>query len=200
MDLEAGRTKQKLRTRQALLQAARELLRANDAVTVTTAANRASISKATAYRYFTTTDALVRETLLDADVKSGEEIIGKETDVHKRVLLVHRFWFDFTRRNEAAHRLFLAKALEAWIAEKGKNEKQLRGARRLPMFELAVEPVRHKMTPAAFRLLVQSLAAASGIETYIALKDICHLSDKEADKVSKNTLLAILKQHLPAGT
>ncbi len=199
LDLEAGRTKQKLRTRQALLKAARDLLAANAAVTVTAAANRASISKATAYRYFTTTDALVREAILDSDVKSGAEVIGSELDVRKRVLRVHRFWFEFTRRNEAAHRLFLAKTLEAWADEKGDTAKQRRGARRLPMFELALEPVRQAMAPATFRLLVQSLTAASGIETYVALKDVCKLSDRESDKVAESTLLAILKQHLPAG-
>jgi AcrR family transcriptional regulator len=196
MDLDVGRTEQKLRTRRALLLAARRLLDRHEAVTVTAAAAEAMISKATAYRYFSTSEALVREALLDAGWKTPEEVVGNSMDVRERVLRVHRYLFAFTRRNETAHRLFLAKALEAWVAEGGKPKALLRGARRLPMFELALEPMRGALPASSFKLLLYSLSAASGIETYIALKDVCGLSDKEADRVSSETLLGVLDRAL----
>jgi AcrR family transcriptional regulator len=198
MDLSVGRTQQKLRTRQALLAAARQIVNRHDIVTVASAAAEAKTSKATAYRYFSTAETLLTEALLDADWAVPEEVIGEVTDVRERVQRVHRYLFEFTRRNESAHRLFLAKALEAWVAEGGKPKAQLRGSRRLPMFEVALQPVRRSLSPAAFKRLVHSLSAASGIETYIALKDVCRLSDKEADRISAATLDAILDQALDA--
>src|SRR5688572_21405721 len=52
IDLESGRTNQKLRTRSALLEAARELIAQGISPTVEDAAAAASISRTTAYRYF----------------------------------------------------------------------------------------------------------------------------------------------------
>src|SRR5918999_6249931 len=54
-----GRTRQKARTRAALLGAARELLAAGRTPTVEAAAEAAGISRATAYRYFANQRALV---------------------------------------------------------------------------------------------------------------------------------------------
>src|SRR4051812_2854007 len=51
---EHGRSHQKRRTREALVAAARELIAAGRTVTVEDAAVAASISRATAYRYFPT--------------------------------------------------------------------------------------------------------------------------------------------------
>src|SRR6188508_963780 len=51
-DLESGRTNQKLRTKNALLAAARALIAKGAAPTVEDAAEAASISRTTAYRYF----------------------------------------------------------------------------------------------------------------------------------------------------
>src|SRR5438105_11171359 len=54
-----GRTRQKLRTRTALVDAARALLAEGMTPTVEAAAERASISRTTAYRYFPSQRALL---------------------------------------------------------------------------------------------------------------------------------------------
>jgi AcrR family transcriptional regulator len=196
LDIDSGRSNQKYRTRRALLAAARKLMKRKAVVTVAATADAAMISKATAYRYFATAEALMREALLDGDWSTPEEVVGEATDVVERVRRVHRYLFSFTRKNESAHRLFLAKALEAWVAEGGKPKGQLRGARRLPMFEFALEPAREKLQPAAFSQLLNSLSAASGIESYIALKDVCGLDDAAADAISWSSVEAILLRAL----
>jgi AcrR family transcriptional regulator len=198
LDIDAGRTLQKYRTRRALLAAARSLLDRQEAVTVAAAAAEAAISKATAYRYFATPEALIREALLDGNWKQPEEVVGGAADVRARVERVHRYLFEFTRRNENAHRHFLSKALEAWVAGGGKSKTPLRGARRIPMFELALEPVRETMPAAAFARLAHALSAASGIETYIALKDVCGLDDGEADAIAWSNIEAIMDRALKA--
>ena len=192
MNPESGRQLQKYRTRRALLAAARQLLERKEAVTVLAAANEAMISKATAYRYFSNSELLIREAVLDGKWLSPEEVVGDATHVRSRVRRVNAYLFAHTRRNESAHRYFLAKALEAWVAEGGKPKSQLRLGRRLPMYEFALEPVRKQIPRPAFRHLLFSLAGASGIETYISLKDMCGLNDAAADEVSQSIIEAIL--------
>lgn len=191
MDITTGRTQQKYRTRRALLAAARAVLQRKETVTIQAVADEAGISRATAYRYFPSSDYLLREALLDGAWETPEAVVGDATGVVERVLRVHAFLIRFTRHNEAAHRLFLAKALEASVSA-AEDSLTLRGARRLPMFEHALMPVRGQMTEDAFRTLVVSLAAASGIETYVALKDVCGLDDAAADAISESNILAIL--------
>lgn len=192
MELSSGRSQQKYRTRRALLAAARALLDRKETVTIQSVADEAGISRATAYRYFPSSDFVLREALLDGDWASPETVVGDAVDVAERVRRVHAFLFSFTRRNETAHRLFLARALEASVEASSGGGPALRGARRLPMFEHALAPLAGKLSERAHRDLVMSLAAASGIETYIALKDVCGLSDTEADTVSLATINAIL--------
>ena len=194
MDFSSGRIAQKQRTRKSLLSAAREILSRNAEATVASAADAAKISRATAYRYFSTNDALIREAVLETDWSAPEEVVGDAVSVHERVERVHRYLFAFTRQHESAHRLFLAKALEDWVTEGGKPKSQLRGARRVPMFAFALEPLRGSLSTAALGRLVLALSAASGIEAYIALKDVCSLSDEDTDEISLATILTILNQ------
>jgi AcrR family transcriptional regulator len=196
VEIDSGRRHQKYRTREALLAAARQLLARKEPVTVVTAATEAHISRATAYRYFANSEALIREAVLNTTWREPADVIGDTRDVRERVQRVNAFLFDYTRRNELAHRYFVAKALEAWVAEGGKPKTQLRLGRRVLMFELALEPVRNDLSKAQFRQLVMSLAGASGIEAYIALKDMCGLDDAEADKISQLTIEAILDKAL----
>src|SRR6516225_5010817 len=56
---EIGRVRQKGRTREALVAAARELVAEGDTPTVEVAAKRAGVSRTTAYRYFPSQAALL---------------------------------------------------------------------------------------------------------------------------------------------
>ena len=192
MDIESGRRHQKYRTRRALLAAARQLIERKEVVTVAAAAAEMNISKATAYRYFSTSESLIREALLDAHWTAPADVIGDAKEVRERVRRVNVYLFEHTRRNEIAHRFFLSKALESWVLDGGKPKAQLRGARRLPMFELALEPLKATMPASQFRNLLLALCGASGIEAYIALKDVCGLDDAKADAISWSIVEAIL--------
>jgi AcrR family transcriptional regulator len=196
MELDTGRSHQKHRTRGALLAAAKSLMHKKKPVSVETVADAAKISRATAYRYFTSADYLVREALLDTDWAEPATVIGDATDVRERVRRVQAYLHDFTARNEMAHRLFLAKALEAWVTQGGKADKPLRGGRRVPMYELALEPLRHKLSSFAFRDLVLQLSAASGIEAFVALRDVCGADAVTARQIAESNVLAILDQAL----
>jgi AcrR family transcriptional regulator len=194
--LDTGRTNQKLRTRQALLAAARALAARGEAISVTAAAAEAGISKATAYRYFAASDTLAMEAALDGEFDTAEAVVGDAMEVRERVQRVSRYLFDATRASEQGFRLFLAKALEASAMP---GAPQLRGGRRLPMYELALEPVRARMAPEAFRDLVHALSGATGLEAWLALKDVCRLDDAAAYRILAINVNAILDALLPPG-
>jgi AcrR family transcriptional regulator len=196
MDIDSGRSQQKYRTRRALLAAARTLADQKLPVTVQAVADAAGISRATAYRYFANSEYLLREALLDAEWSTPEAVVGDAADVRERVKRVQAYLFDFTSRNEMAHRHFLAKALGAWVEQAGQPKLPLRGARRLPMYEHALEPVRKRLPPAQFLRLVQRLSAASGIEAFIALKDVCGVGDSVARSIAEANAMAILSDAL----
>lgn len=196
MELDSGRTQQKYRTRRAMLAAARRLLERKAAVTIQAVADEAEISRATAYRYFTSAEYLMREALLDGVWDTPEAVIGDAEDVIERVLRVQAYLFAFTRRNENAHRLFLAKALEASVEQGSESKAHLRGARRLPMFALALAPLQGRLPEARLQEMVMALASASGIETYIAMKDVCGLDDADADRIAAQNIRAIVERAL----
>lgn len=197
MRLDHGRTNQKARTRRDLLAAARRVLDRGEALSVNAAADEAGLSRATAYRYFPDSDALTLEAALDARFATPEEVVGDAVDVRERVHRVQRYLLRATREAESRFRLFLARVLDS-SARPGGAERQFRGGRRLPMYEHALAPVRARMPEDAFRFLVLSLSAASGTETFLALKDVCRVDDALADRIAASNIDAILDRLLPA--
>jgi AcrR family transcriptional regulator len=194
---EDGRTAQKGRTRAALLEAARLLMDRGEVVTVTAAAEAAGISKATAYRYFSDPQALVIEAMLDARMQPVEEILGDATDARERVQRIRHFLFDLVRDQEPQFRKFLASTQEFWLANGGGAGVLLRGRRRLPMYRTALAPVADQLGPEALDRLVAMLAATSGMESFLPLKDICGLELAAADATAKAITDAILDRFLP---
>lgn len=184
------RVNQKRRTRAELLRAARELAERGVQPSVGEVADHAGISRATAYRYFSTPDDLVREAVLDAVATniqigtpgsgdSGEDVPGRLTTLLSQV-------FGMVRDNETMFRALLAST----VTGKG-NVK--RGGRRLLWLTEVLEPLRAKLPPAEFKRLVCALSLMGGIETVVVLKDICGLDDGEAEEVTlwaANALLA----------
>ena len=76
-DLASGRSNQKRRTRQALLDAATQLLTRADAPTLEQIAEAALVSRATAYRYFRSADEVIAEALLTSRLKSAEQVLRR---------------------------------------------------------------------------------------------------------------------------
>lgn len=183
-------------TRAALLAATRDLMRRGQAVTVTAAAEAAGISKATAYRYFSDPQGLVIEAMLDARVKPIEEILGDATDARERVQRVRRFLFALARDQEREFRQFLASTMALWLSSGDEAGVVLRGRRRLPMYRAALDPVADRLAPAALDRLVHMLAATSGMESFLPLKDICGLDPRTADATAAAITDAILDRYL----
>src|SRR5437660_7637760 len=86
-----GRINQKQRTRRAIVEAAAELVRENRTPTVADAAERALVSRATAYRYFPSQQSLLNEVQADAIQPSIDALLaGVGDDIETRVATITR--------------------------------------------------------------------------------------------------------------
>lgn len=175
------RINQKRRTRSELLRAAQELTGRGLQPSVAEVADHAGISRATAYRYFSTPDDMIREAVLDAVATSiaplPELPEGTDKDPEVQLLALVRQVFDMVEANEPMFRALLASTATG-------KAKTKRGGRRIGWLTEVLEPLRKKMPPKAFDKLLASLALLTGIETMVVLKDVCLLDGAEAAEVT----------------
>jgi AcrR family transcriptional regulator len=185
-----GRTHQKRRTRDALVAAAREVVASGETPTVEEAAEMASISRATAYRYFPNQRAL----LYAAHPETGTTSLLPEDppeDVAGRLDLVMD---SFTRQmleNEAQQRTMLRLSLEADPAERA--QLPLRQGRAIGWFEDALAPLRAEMSQAAVHRLAVAIRSATGIESLVWLVDVAGLSREDATELMRSSARALLQ-------
>ncbi len=182
---------QKARTREALLAGARSLIGAGRPVTVAAAAAAAGISKATAYRYFSDPQAMAAEAGLALTVRPYEEIVEGAASPRARAEAVSRYFLELALAHEPAFRQFLARSLDASLAD-GAAVRARRGARRVAMFEAALEGERPRLGPAAMRRLVGALSTATGAEALIALRDVAGLEPDAARAAAAEATAGIL--------
>lgn len=187
MNLKNGRTNQKLRTRKALLEAADQLVRQGAKPTIAEIAEKALVSKATAYRYFPNLDALLLEISLDHKVEAPEQILQDADNLSaaERAGRVHDFLHRLVAENEQQFRLFLRASMEQWLQTGGKSDAPLRGARRIPMLSLALAPFRKSMDQATYKNLLYALCALVSLEPFIALTDVCQIEPNEGKEITR---------------
>lgn len=179
------RANQKARTRAALVEAAAGLLRKGAAPTVAEAADEARVSRATAYRYFPTQEALLLEVTditpamapveaLLADLPAGdvEERLTRLVDTFGRLVLEHEVGM------RSALRLYQDTWLEGRRA--GRPAKvPVREGRRLRWLEQVLEPARRDLSQEQWQRLRSALALTCGIDAVVVLRDVCRLDDDE---------------------
>jgi AcrR family transcriptional regulator len=183
------RLNQRRRTRAALVAAAAEAVRRGQTPTVAEAAEAAGVSRATAYRYFGSQDALLLELSLD--------LIGNaptEGPVSSRVDAVIREFTRMSYRNESLVRTFMKLAMEQWLRthNEGTGDYPIRKGRRVSWFEKALEPLR-SLSPRKRRRLMVALSMFAGIEPMIVAKDIYGCTEKEAEDTLSWAAQAILR-------
>lgn len=189
------RSNQRHRTRKDLLQAASRLMQRGVKPTLDEVAQEALVSRATAYRYFSSIDDLLVEATLDVAVPEPDELFdgAPADDPVARLELVDDALRDSILANEGAARLMLARALERSLRSDGAAAPPRRQNRRTPLIEAALEPVRHQFTPAALKSLVRALALVIGTEGVVVCKDVLQLEDREAGKVRRWAIRALVE-------
>ena len=185
---ETGRTRQKARTRAALVDAARELLSKGRTPTVEEAAEVAAVSRATAYRYFPNQRALLVAAHPEIEAAS---LLGANAPADPEERL-ERTITELTRlviETEPELRTMLRLSLEPG----GNEELLLRQGRAIGWIEDALDPLRPRLSRSAFRRLVLAIRSACGIEALVWLTDVAKLSRPEAAKLMLWSALALLR-------
>ena len=161
---DTGRPNQRSRTRKDLLRAAARLMKHGQNPSLEEVATEALVSRATAYRYFPSVEAL----LVDAAL-------------HDMILA-----------NEPALRTMLAHALQRGLRGDDADHPR-RQNRRSPLIEAALEPARKQFKPAALATLSKALALIVGPEGVVVCKDVLQLDDAEARKVKRWAIQAMVE-------
>jgi AcrR family transcriptional regulator len=188
---ETGRVNQKLRTRQALLDAARDLVESGASPTLSEVADHALVSKTTAYRYFASADALIAEVFFDRDFPSVERVLGTAGDEPvARVLAVEKAVNDTLLSHETAMRMIVRNAIDMTLA--GTEDAPPRVGRRQALIAAALEPFEHELAPDEVRRLRHALALVIGPEAILAARDVCELSAEETRAVTRWATEALL--------
>ncbi len=187
---ESGRVQQKNRTRRELLVAARELLEQGRTPTIPDVADHAGISRATAYRYYSSIDTLTQEAVLDglADGISaisgsgGGDLAGRVEQLVDRVL-------DYVLANEALFRAYLRNVVAA-------EDRPSRGARRVAWLDAAYGVDSSRLSRQMLRRLTGALSLITGIEGVVVAKDVCRYDDDETRALFRWIAAAVLRAAL----
>ena len=188
-----GRTHQKRRTRDALIAAARDLVAAGKTPTVDGAAEAASISRTTAYRYFPNQRAL----LVAAHPETGATSLLPDDppdDAPTRLDLVIDTFTRSTVENEAQQRTMLRLSLEADPVER--SQLPLRQGRGIKWIEEALAPLRKEMSEADVHRLALAIRSATGIEALAWLTDVGGLARDDATELMRWSARALLQSAL----
>ena len=198
---EDPRRNQKERTRAAIVEAARALLRAGITPTVSSAAEAAKVSRPTAYRYFPSQEALLSEVMdITPSAESVDEAVRamRSPDPRERLgELLDRF-NRLVLEDEGRYRAALRVYLDTWFAARkaGEAAPRVRAGRRRGWLEEALEPLRGTLPPSSWSRLQNALALTLGVDSVVVLKDVCGLGDEEVLDVLRWTALAILEAAL----
>lgn len=189
----AGRTHQKQRTRQALINAARELVARGITPKVDEAAANASISRTTAYRYFPNQRALLIAAHPEIEARSLLPEVPP-ADPEARLDIVIQSFLRLIVDTEPQQRTMLRLSLDPEPGVRG--ELPLRQGRAIGWISEALAPLGSRMSKAEVRRLAVAIRSAAGIEALIWLTDIAGLSRRQAVEVMRGSARALLRSAL----
>ncbi len=175
----AGRDNQKIRTRRAIIDACRELIRSGRAVTMPEVARAALVSEATAYRHFPDLVSLVKEALAGMWPSPAAALapVAESRDPVERI----GFACEFLLRHVLAYQGSVRSVIAATVTRP--DQAAARPGFRFGLIDEALDPVTGAIGgPPAGRLaeLKADLAAVVSADALFSLTDLCRLSPEEA--------------------
>ena len=177
-----GRRQQKARTRAALVEAARALLAEGVTPTVEQAADRADVSRTTAYRYFPSQRALLVATFPEIAGDSWLPDPAPEQPQDRFQLVVEAL-ANRVVEHEPELRAQLRLSLEPGGAQPG--ELPFRAGRAIGWIEDALTPLRGRIPDQELRRLALATRCAVGIEALVWLTDVAGLPREHAVEVMR---------------
>ncbi|MET0136421.1 MAG: TetR/AcrR family transcriptional regulator [Kibdelosporangium sp.] len=174
-----GRVNQKLRTRNAIVRAATELIQRGRAVTMPEVAQTALVSEATAYRHFPDLVSLLQEAIAGQLFRPAEalEPVADSRDPVERIAVATEYLLRHVVTHQTAIRVIIAATITqpANIAA--------RPGLRFGLIDEALAPLAEDWGTAGAPALAQlkrDLAVVVSAEALFALTDLCELPPAEA--------------------
>jgi AcrR family transcriptional regulator len=186
--MSTGRWRQKQRTRQALIEAARELVTLGTAPTVERAAERAGISRTTAYRYFPNQRSLLVAAHPETAAPSLLSL-GASNDPGERLRDVVERFTELISDTEQQQRTMLRLSLEP---DAERAALPLRQGRAIGWIEEALAPLRGRLRDDQVHRLALAVRSATGIEALVWLTDVAALPREEALALMRWSAQALL--------
>jgi AcrR family transcriptional regulator len=180
------RANQKERTRAAIVDAAAKMLRDGAMPSVAAAAEAAKVSRATAYRYFPTPEALHVEvagvTPAYAPIEQWVQSLEGD-DVEERLLAFLQKFNSIAFANEAQMRMALKVYLDTWLGNRDKSQApSVREGRRMRWLEAVLAPAKRGRSKKQWKRMQAALALTAGTDAMVIMKDVCRMDDKEAQE------------------
>jgi len=174
---QTGRSRQKQRTRAALVAAARELVASGGRTpTVAEAAEAAAVSRTTAYRYFPTQHSLLVAAHPEIETSSMLPD-GVGSDPEARIEAAVRGFMAMVVDTEQQQRTMLRLSLERDAASR---ELPLRQGRAIGWFTEALDPLVDSLGEDGIRRLAVAVRAVCGVEALVWMTDIAGLTREQA--------------------
>jgi AcrR family transcriptional regulator len=183
---ETGRVNQKRRTREAILHAARELVKTGGEVSMPLVARAALVSEATAYRYFPDLPSLIQEALVEIWPDPAEALadVRDSTDPAVRIACATEILMRGVLAYEGATRASIGASItRSEIARK-------RPGFRFGLIDEALAPLSQRTPRIDNDLLIQlkrDLALIISAEALFTLTDVCGLSPDDAIATAVHT-------------
>ena len=189
----ATRERQRARTRQAILEAAGDLLDANTDVTIDAVVESSGISRATVYRYFEGADDIAWHAIADRMTGDAEDVVhAAGPSPVARVVAAERAVHDYLFNEPDNLRRVVATTV-ARVLE-GRAQDTDRPARRLRYIDTAMEPIADQLDhETAFRLR-HALGTVLGAEAYVSLVDVCGVDPEDTRGVLSWAAEALMRQ------
>jgi AcrR family transcriptional regulator len=189
------RPNQRRRTRKDLLEAAARLMKLGHSPNLEDIAQEALVSRATAYRYFPSVEALLLEASLDLEMPGLETLFppSSSEDPLARLERLDAAMDEMMAANEASLRMMLANSMQRVVRGELDGEAPPRQNRRGPLIEAALEPARDQFAPADLGRLGKILALIIGTEAMVVFKDVLQIDDAEARDVRLWAIRALVE-------
>lgn len=185
-----GRLNQKRRTRKALLDAASRLMRRGMTPSLEEIGEEALVSRATAYRYFPSAEAVFAEAALDVAMPHAEALFADASDDPvARLERLDAAVDSMIATHEPALRAMLVNALQRSLSDDGTPARQ---NRRTPLIEAALAPTRDAFDLASFKRLSEALALVIGTESMIVFKDVLQLTESDTRSLKRWIIRALV--------
>jgi AcrR family transcriptional regulator len=191
-----GRANQKLRTRNAIVQAAVELMRTGRDVTMLEVAKAALVSEATAYRYFPDLASLLQEAMAGQMPTPAEALdaVGDSPDPVQRVAAATEHLMRTVLTFQGATRAMIAATITRPASAAA------RPGLRFGLIDYALAPLDDSLgvaDPAALAQLKRDLAVVVSAEALFCLTDLCGLEPEAAIASAVHTATSLTRAALP---